>query len=144
MTIQRARISGSLPVPYETLSTPDGKRIGYIIVPTVGDSTIGSQMGEALEALTDHGELDGLILDNRINGGGWDNVMGATLSYFVDGLVGHFVNREGKYPMRASLKDVGGSGDVPLVVLVGKVNRAISKAAQLMWFSMVFFILRQS
>ncbi len=119
MTITRARITGALPVPYEELTTPQGKRIGYIIIPTFSDSLVDDNVGKALEALTASGPLDGLILDNRLNGGGWDDVMSNTLSYFVSGLVGHFVNRVSQDPLNVTRRNVGGSADVPLVVLVG-------------------------
>lgn len=119
MTLRRARISSPIPVPYETLTTPAGKRIGYIILPTFGDSTVDKQVGDALKALTKDGPLDGLILDNRLNGGGWDSVASSTLGYFTSGLVGHFSNRDGDEAFRVRRNNVGGSMEVPLVVLVG-------------------------
>jgi C-terminal peptidase prc len=119
MTLTRSRINSPIPVPYETLITPGGKRIGYIILPTFGDSTVDKQVGDALEALTADGSLDGLILDNRLNGGGWDTVASSTLGYFTSGLVGHFSNRDGDEAFRVRRNNVGGSVDVPLVVLVG-------------------------
>jgi carboxyl-terminal processing protease len=119
MTIPRGRITSSLPVPYELLQTPSGKRIGYIIIPTFSDSTIGEQVGDGLAALSENEPLDGLILDNRLNGGGWDTVMSQTLSYFTSGKVGYFVNREEKEALEIDGVNIGGSMDFPLVVLVG-------------------------
>ena len=119
MTVPRGRIISSIPVPYEALTTPGGKRIGYIIIPTFSDSTVDKQVGDALAALTQEGPLDGIILDNRLNGGGWDNVAANTLGYFTSGLVGHFANREGEEAFRVPRKNVGGSAELPLAVLVG-------------------------
>jgi C-terminal peptidase prc len=119
MTINRERITGTLPVPYEVLTTESGKRIGYILLPTFSDSSIGNQVGSALADMTKDAPLDGIILDNRINGGGYDNVMASTLAYFTDGLVGHFTNRLGQEELRIPRKNVGGSASLPLVVLVG-------------------------
>ncbi|MBN2043456.1 MAG: PDZ domain-containing protein [Anaerolineales bacterium] len=119
MTVTRARITSSIPVPYEALTTPGGRRVGYILIPTFSDSTIDTQVGEALAALTADQPLDGIILDNRINGGGWENVAANTLGYFTSGVVGHFSNRAGSEPFKVPRKNVGGSADLPLVVLVG-------------------------
>jgi carboxyl-terminal processing protease len=119
MTVPRQKITSPLPVPYQALTSPGGKRIGYIVIPSFSDSTIDKQVGEALAAMTQEEALDGLILDNRLNGGGWDNVASSTLGYFTRGVVGHFTNRVDRYAFRVPRKDVGGSDELPLVVLVG-------------------------
>lgn len=119
MTITRGRITGSLPVPREVLTTSDGKRIGYLIIPTFADSGIGVKVGEALEELTTGDPLDGIIIDNRLNSGGFDNVMSTSLGYFTSGAVGNFSNRRGDELLRVRGDDVGGSSELPLVVLVG-------------------------
>lgn len=119
ISIPRGRITSFLPVPYELLFTPSGKRVGYIIIPTFSDSSIDAQVGDVLRILTEDEPLDGLILDNRLNGGGWDSVMSATLSYFTHGKVGYFVNREEQEVLDIAGKNIGGSAEIPLVVLVG-------------------------
>jgi len=119
ITVPRGRITSALPAPYELLQTASGKRVGYIIIPTFSDSTIGEEVGEALTALSENEPLDGLILDNRLNGGGWDTVMSQTLSYFTSGKVGYFVNRDEKEALEIDGNNIGGSMDIPLVVLVG-------------------------
>ncbi len=119
VTLQRERILGSLPVPYELLQTPSGKQIGYILIPTFADSTIGTQVGSALADLSSDHPLDGIILDNRINTGGYANVVSDTLSYFTSGTVGYFANRTEREALRVSRRDIGGSAGLPLVVLVG-------------------------
>jgi carboxyl-terminal processing protease len=120
LTMTRAQISGSLPVPNEILTSPGGRRIGYLLIPTLADSTVDDRVKDVLEELSAAGPLDGLILDDRLNGGGYDNIMGNMLEYFTGGLVGYFVNREGEEPLELSAKDVEGSTTVPLVVLVGQ------------------------
>jgi carboxyl-terminal processing protease len=102
------------------LTTSQGKRVGYIQLLNLIDDTIGKQVGEALKAMTAEGPLDGLILDNRMNPGGSSTVFSETLSYFVNGSVGHFVNRQGSQTVYIGGKDRNGSQKVPLVVLVGK------------------------
>jgi carboxyl-terminal processing protease len=119
LTITRAQISGSLPVPNQILTSPNEQRIGYLLIPTLADGTVDNRVKEVLKELSADGPLDGLILDNRLNGGGYNNVMENILEYFTGGLVGYFVNREGEEALKLSAKDIDGSTTVPLVVLVG-------------------------
>ncbi len=120
VTINRRRVTGSLPVPYEVLTSSEGKRIGYILLASFADDTVDDQLGEALRSLTADEPLDGLILDNRQNGGGADVVARGALSYFTKGIVGHFVSRgQEKRGLNVIGADINGSSRVPLVVLVG-------------------------
>ena len=121
VTLTRKRIQGALPVPYSLLTTPSGKRIGYILVSSFADDTVGAEVGQALVALSKDAPLDGVILDNRQNSGGADVVAQDTLSYFTSGNVGYFANRKGeKRWFRVNGKNVAGSASVPLVVLIGE------------------------
>ena len=52
--------------------------------------------------------------------GGFDNVMEDVLRRYVDGLVGHFVDRQIEKALVVKAGDINGSTTVPLVVLVGK------------------------
>lgn len=119
VVVTRRRINGEMPVPYEIVNTPDGKRIGYILVATFNDSTVGKQVKEALLAMTANAPIDGLILDDRLNGGGVNTVFRSTLMFFTHGVLGYFVNRLGEQPLTVIGENVNGSQDVPLVVLVG-------------------------
>lgn len=119
LALERARIRGTIPVPYRTVSTSGGLRIGYIFIPTFSEGSVDDQLQEALETLTRDGPLDGIILDNRMNAGGYDDVMANSLRYFTKGTVGHFVNREGREPLSLRPRDIHGSLEIPLVVLVG-------------------------
>jgi carboxyl-terminal processing protease len=113
----RYRITGALPIAAQLVPTSDGSRIGYIFIPTFFDETIPGQVEDALEEL---GELDGLILDNRMNGGGSSSVVEPILSYFTEGILGHFVTRTERRTLRIFADPVNNSQTVPLVILVGQ------------------------
>ena len=118
--VTRRRITGSVPVPNKVLTTSGGKRVGYILVPTFMDSTVDDQVGAALEAMKAEGALDGLILDNRVNEGGYENVLIGTLRYFMSGVAGHFINRDSESVLDLGKgNDINGSLTVPMVVMVG-------------------------
>lgn len=119
VTLTRRHITGAVPVPYQVFEAPNGKRIGYMLVPTLNDSTIGDQVKQALLEMSQEARLDGLILDNRQNLGGADSVLINLLSYFTDGRLGYFISRNGRRPLEVEGEDVSGSQMLPLVVLVG-------------------------
>jgi len=118
----RRRITGELPV--DSCLIPN-TRIGYVYLPTFMDETIDDQVYAALEAMNASGPLEGIILDNRMNGGGMEHVTMATLRLFTRGMQGHFISRddEGRTVRRAlqvRADDIGGSQTLPLVVLVSQ------------------------
>jgi carboxyl-terminal processing protease len=120
VSIIRRRIMGSIPVPSLVLTSPEGKRVGYILIETFMDSTVDDQVGAALKAMSADGPLDGIIIDNRINEGGAETVLIGTLRYFLSGVVGHFVNRRSESALDLGKpKDINGSQTVPMVVMVG-------------------------
>jgi C-terminal processing protease CtpA/Prc len=112
-------ITGEVPVVHNVITTPDSKRIGYILLITFDDSTVDDQVAEALQEMTADAPLDGLILDNRMNGGGSSTVLKPMLSFFQDGDLGYLINRNEERPLQIELKDINGSSNVPLVILVG-------------------------
>lgn len=116
LMFMRFHITSSLPIVAQLVKTADGSRIGYIFLPSFFDETIPGQVKQALE---DFGELDGLILDNRMNGGGSSSVVYPIFSYFTSGHLGDFVSRKEKHPLKVTADPVANSQDVPLVVLVG-------------------------
>jgi carboxyl-terminal processing protease len=65
--------------------------------------------------------MDGLILDNRQNGGGLDTVTSEILGYFTSGNLGFFLNHKGeKRPFVVTVNDdIRELYRMPLVVLVG-------------------------
>lgn len=115
VTLTRRRVTGALPIDYCLVPNT---RIGYIFLPTFLDESIDDQTREALQKMTAEGPLDGLILDNRLNGGGLGSVAQAIMGFFTSGLQGYFVTRQSQDPLNLSGEDVGGSQRVPLVVLV--------------------------
>ncbi len=117
VTVTRRRVTGALPVDYCIIPQT---RIGYILLPTLLDDTMPDQTREALREMTADGPLDGLILDNRMNGGGLGSVTQAILSLFASGSQGYFVSRDGQDPLNLEPENIGGSQTVPLVVLVGR------------------------
>jgi len=117
--VTRHRITGAIPVPYQVLSSPEGQRIGYLMIVTLGDRTIGEQIENALRIMNKQKQLDGLILDNRQNEGGTDDVLISTLSYFTEGTMGFFTSRDEERPLYIEGRDISGSQKIPLVVLIG-------------------------
>jgi carboxyl-terminal processing protease len=115
VTLQRRSISSSMPVDYCMIPRT---RVGYLLLPTLFDDTIGGKVRDAVTALTDSGPLDGLILDNRQNGGGFSNVLEDVLAVFTEGTLGHFVSRDDRRPLEIDANEIGNSQSVPLVVLV--------------------------
>lgn len=113
----RERIQGPANIEARLVPTTDGSRIGYIFIPTFFDRTIPRQIEDALN---EFGVLDGLILDNRMNGGGSSDVVEPILSFFTAGTLGSFVSRHESHPFVINPDSVNFSQDVPLVILVGE------------------------
>ena len=121
VTVVRAGVTAPMPVYARLVPTTDGRRIGYIFLPTFFDLTIPEQVKKALEGF---GPLDGLILDNRMNGGGSSKVLISLLSYFTSGTTGHFISRTGQRPLDIIAAPIRNSREVPLVILVS--NNTVS------------------
>jgi carboxyl-terminal processing protease len=117
VTFVRVRVTSPIPISSYLVPTSDGKRIGYIFLPTFFDQTIPDQVRQALQ---DFGPLDGLILDNRMNGGGSSTVVEPLLGYFTSGTIGHYVSRSARRPQEITAEPIHNSQEVPLVVLVAE------------------------
>jgi carboxyl-terminal processing protease len=117
LLLVRHTLTGNMRIDARLVPTGDGSKIGYIFIPTFFDETIPAQIKEALE---DFGQLDGLILDLRMNGGGSSSVANPILSFFTSGTLGQFVNREESRPLRVKGYPINNSQTVPLVVMVSK------------------------
>jgi carboxyl-terminal processing protease len=113
----RHNIQGGLDIDARLVPTTDGSKIGYIFIPTFFDETIPPQVERALK---DFGDLDGLILDVRSNGGGSSSVVDPIFAHFVSGRLGQFVTREESNPLRIKADPIANSETVPLVVVVSK------------------------
>ncbi len=116
--IVRHSIVGDLPVQARLIPTTDGSKIGYIMLPSFFDEKIPSEVADALRSF---GKLDGLIIDNRVNGGGSSDVVEPVLSYFASGTLGQFKTRNAvTRPLAIQPNSIENSQTVPLVILVGK------------------------
>ncbi|HEX2697233.1 MAG TPA: S41 family peptidase [Anaerolineales bacterium] len=113
----RERITSPLLIGARLVATTDGSRIGYIFLPSFFDETIPQQVKDALNGF---GELDGLIIDNRLNGGGSSEVLLPILSYFASGTLGDFTSRSSSRPLTITPHPIQNSQNVPMVVLVGE------------------------
>ncbi len=71
-------------------------------------------------ALNDFGQLDGLILDVRLNGGGSSSVIYPILGFFTNGRLGEFISRDASRPLTIKANPIQNSQTVPLVVMVSK------------------------
>ena len=120
LSITRQRVDAAMPIPYQVYLTTTGKRIGYLLIPTFIESGIGNRVGLAINDMSFNAPLDGLIIDNRPNTGGTSQEMLTTLSYFVNGPAGYFVNKGTQETVQGAGVDVAGSQHIPLVVLIGK------------------------
>ena len=99
------------------IPTTDGSKIGYIFIPTFFDETIPRQIEDALN---EFGQLDGLILDVRMNGGGSSVVANPIMSFFTSGRLGQFVSREDTRALQVDADPIQNSQTVPLVVMVSE------------------------
>jgi carboxyl-terminal processing protease len=124
LALQRARIRTQLQVEAYRLPADN---IGYLLVPTFWDYTIGVRVRQALEELMREGDLMGLIVDMRINGGGLQAMLDDTLSLFSAGTLGAFVSRESERPLRVQPYPIGNSQQVPLVILVGRETESFGE-----------------
>jgi carboxyl-terminal processing protease len=117
VTLMRYRIDTSVPIEARLVSTTDGSKIGYIFIPSFFDETLPPQIEEALNQF---GQLDGLILDLRLNGGGSSTVTYPIMSFFTNGKLGDFVSRKESRPLEITANPIQNSQSVPLVILVGE------------------------
>ncbi len=120
VSITRRAVVTETPIPSHVVTTPGGKRIGYLMIPTFLEEQIDERVSQALQELSSSGPLDGLIIDNRNNGGGTIDVMLNTLAHFTTGPVGLFEERDVEETIEVNGLNIAGSQQLPLVVLVGK------------------------
>jgi carboxyl-terminal processing protease len=117
VTLVRQRIQSPKLVQAQMLPTSEGSRVGYILLPSFGDETVPGQVADALDTF---GQLDGLILDNRVNGGGDSRVVELILSYFTSGTLGTYETRTDSFALTVEPDPIQNSQTVPLVVLVSR------------------------
>ncbi len=117
LTITRRRITGAATIDY--CLVPD-TQIGYIYLPSFDDETFPRQVKDAIEAMAASTPLQGLVIDNRMNGGGSSSVAHPIMSYFVDGEQGAFISRQERDVLELNGRNVAGSQTMPIVVLVDR------------------------
>jgi len=117
VAVVRHRYSVDQVIDVRMLPTANGARIGYIFLPSFFDARIPEQMEIALDGF---GPLDGLVIDNRMNGGGSSSVLEPVLSLFASGDVGEYLSQTASRPLHITPSDVQGSQSIPLVVLIGE------------------------
>ncbi len=117
LLIYRAPIKGNLNIVQRLVPTSDGSKIGYIFIPSFYDETLPPQIEQALK---DFGDLDGLIIDLRLNGGGSSSVVDPIFEWFTDGHLGKFVSRDSSRPLDVDGTSINNSQTVPLVIIVSK------------------------
>jgi len=115
--LMRYPVDGAVPIDARLVKTTDGSKIGYIFIPSFFDETLPPQIKDALNQF---GQLDGLILDLRLNGGGSSAVTYPILEYFTHGNLGKFVSRAKSRSLDIKANPIQNSQTVPLVVLVGQ------------------------
>jgi carboxyl-terminal processing protease len=113
----RQKLPAQSIIQAELLPTSDGSHIGYISLPTFFEQSIPDQVADALRQF---GRLDGLILDNRFNGGGSSEILEPILAYFTSGSLGQFESRDEVFPLGVIPDPIHNSQTVPLVILVGE------------------------
>jgi C-terminal peptidase prc len=124
LIVTREQIHAQLPVEtHRILET----NVGYLLLPTFWDQTITERVRQALESLMAEGELDGLILDLRTNGGGLLTEMEGTLAIFTEGELGAFASRDAERPLIVKADPIGRSQELPLVILVGRETESFGE-----------------
>ncbi|MBI5157819.1 MAG: hypothetical protein HZA58_07395 [Acidimicrobiia bacterium] len=111
----RSRVTGGIPITSRLVPDPEGRSIGYVFIPTLGDGSADEQVPSAIEGF---GPLDGLIVDLRGNGGGSSSVLEPLLALFTSGTVGGYRSGDGSRVLEITADEVHNSQTVPLVVLI--------------------------
>ena len=122
VTITRAVVNAKEEVQSRLLSGSVDKRIAYILIPNLYERDIHYRVQKVIADFMKPGNLDGLIIDMRINGGGSYLTVREILALFTKGVVGGFADRSGIDEFDTFQVDemkTGNSQTVPLIVLVG-------------------------
>jgi carboxyl-terminal processing protease len=124
VTITRRLIEPNSPMVYKRLP---GSNIAYIAPDPTDMDTLRTDLTRALRELSEEQNFDGLVLDLRIMR---DNnfPLSDALSLFVNGPVGNVQVRNEKEPIDIAGKSIGGSQEVPMVVLVSEQTAGQAEA----------------
>jgi C-terminal peptidase prc len=105
-------------------------RIGYALVQSFWAHDMVERLRSELHALLDanDGQLDGLIIDLRSNGGGWRSVLEGLLAHVVEGEVGAFYSQGKTAPLLITPSQLYPAlKDLPLVVLVDRETESYAE-----------------
>jgi len=117
LALMRYRVEGGPALEARLVPTTDGSKVGYMYLPSFFDKTLVDQMQDALNQF---GNLDGLIIDLRFNGGGSSSVAYPIMEFFTDGVMGQFVSRAESETLEITANEIQNSQSVPLIILVGE------------------------
>jgi C-terminal peptidase prc len=127
-TVQLTRGQVSSVERIEHRLLPGQPRIGYLSVPSLFEESVAERTRNAMRELMKDGDLDGLILDLRTNGGGTYPNLRQVLGLFTSGVIGHLVDRKNeKITIRARAGAIGNSQAVPLAVLIGPSTESFAE-----------------
>lgn len=126
LVITRTRVSTYTPIEYHIITGT--RRLGYILIPTLFEDSIGQQVRTALLDMSKSGRLDGLIIDMRINSGGAYPVLLQNLGFFTSGNVGSLSDRSGaRMTMTVHPDRIANYATVPLMVLIDRTTASYAE-----------------
>ncbi len=102
--------------------------IGYLLIPTLEVASMSDQVESELQKLIDKGNLKGLVIDLRSNGGGLDTVLIGILGQFVSGQVGGFYSQDKINPLTIEKRSLYNAlKTLTLVLLVDKSTASFAE-----------------
>ncbi|MCL4505915.1 MAG: S41 family peptidase [Chloroflexi bacterium] len=117
LVMTRTQISTYTPIEYHIITGTT--RLGYLLIPTLFEDSIGRQVRAALLDMVKGGRLNGLIVDMRINNGGAYPVLVQTLGFFTSGNAGSLSDRSGvRMTMGVRPDRIANYLSMPLMVLI--------------------------
>jgi carboxyl-terminal processing protease len=118
LTVTRAQLAASDSLQAFMLGNTNAPGIAYLRLPVTPNDTFLEELGGVMENVARRETL-GIILDMRVarSGGNWP--LTEMLTLFGNGQLGEFYSRADTTPVKVQGLNVGGSQDLPLVILVG-------------------------
>ncbi len=107
-----------------------GTDVGYVLIQSFWPMETPQAVEQALQQFLEahEGQLAGLIVDLRLNNGGWRSVLEGLLGNFVQGEVGAFYSRSSSYALRVTpTKVYAAVQELPVVVLVDRGTKSYAE-----------------
>ena len=114
VVLVRQEVQGRISPTYRRIH----QTVGYLNIPTLWVNDMDEQVSGAITELVAAGQLDGMIVDLRGNGGGWGHVLSGILGHFVRGPVGTFFDQHTSRVLNVTAPAGPDVRGVPLVVLI--------------------------